>query len=64
MDVELFEFDPLPDELELLPVPDDDFDDDDDDLLDAAEASAANPDLLGSNFTFDDPDLLPPANKL
>ena len=56
--------DELPDELELLPLPDDDFDDDDDDLLDAAEASAASPDLLGSNFTFDDPDLLPPARKM
>ena len=56
--------DELPDELELLPLPDDDFDDDDDDLLDAAEASAASPDLLGSNLTFDDPDLPPPARKM
>ena len=63
MDVELLEFDPLPDELELLP-PLDDFDDDDDDLVEATEARAANPDLLGSNLTLDDPDLLPPLMKL
>ena len=59
--MELFELDPLPDELELFPLLDDDLEDDD--LLEAADARAANPDLLGSNFTFDELNLLPPTTQ-
>ena len=59
--MELFELDPLPDELELFPLLDDDLEDDD--LLEAADARAANPDLLGSNFTLDELDLLPPKTQ-
>lgn len=53
MDVELLEeFDPLP---ELFPLLDEDLEDED--FPAAAEARAANPDLLGSNFTLDELDL-------